>query len=74
MKLISKTLLIIVISITICSCNFQKLYNFKPKEVYKSKDLTVTQISENSFERISFKQKNDFGNVPCNGLIFRNSN
>ncbi len=42
--------------------------------VYKSTDLIVTQITENSFEHTSFKQTHDFGNVPCNGLIVRNSN
>ena len=74
MKLILKTLLIVVISITIYSCNSRKLYNFKPKEVYKSNDLIVTQITENSFVHTSFKQTNDFGNVPCNGLIIKNNN
>lgn len=54
--------------------SFQKQGTFKPKEVYKSSDLIVTQITANSFVHTSFKQTNDFGNVPCNGLIVRNSN
>lgn len=54
--------------------SFQKQNSFKPKEVYKSNDLIVTQITKNSFVHTSFKQTNDFGNVPCNGLIVRNSN
>ena len=53
---------------------FQKQGTFKPKEVYKSSDLIVMQITDNSFVHTSFKQTNDFGNVPCNGLIVRNSN
>ena len=72
MKIIIKTLLIIVISATILNCSSQKPDDFKPKEVYKSNDLIITQIAENSFVHTSFKQTNDFGNVPCNGLIVRN--
>ncbi|HLO79537.1 MAG TPA: subclass B1 metallo-beta-lactamase, partial [Chitinophagaceae bacterium] len=45
---------------------------FSPRQVYKSNDLIITQIDENSFEHTSFLQTNDFGNVPCNGLIVRN--
>lgn len=56
------------------SCNSQKKDNFKAKEIYKSDNLTITQISENSFIHTSFKQTNDFGNVPCNGLIVRDNN
>lgn len=74
MKVIVKTLLIIVVAITSLSCSAQKRVVFKPKEVYRSSDLIVTQIAENSFEHTSFLQTNDFGNVPCNGLIVRNSN
>jgi metallo-beta-lactamase class B len=74
MKIIIKTLLIFVISITILNCSSQKQDAFNSKEVYKSKDLIVTQITENSFIHTSFLQTNDFGNVPCNGLIVRNGN
>lgn len=74
MKVIISTVLIIVISITSLHCYAQKRGTFKPKEIYKSKDLIVTQIAENSFEHTSFLQTNDFGNVPCNGLIVRDGN
>jgi metallo-beta-lactamase class B len=74
MKAILKTFLTMTIVLANLSCSSQKKEAFKAKEVYKSKDLIVTQISENSFEHTSFKQTNDFGNVPCNGLIVRNSN
>ena len=74
MKVIINTSLVIVISIFNFYCSSQKRDTFRPKEVYKSKDLIVTQIAENSFRHISFKQTNDFGNVPCNGLIVRNNN
>ncbi len=74
MTTLLKTLTIAAISITIFNCTPQKQYTFKPKKIYKSADLIVTQIAENSFVHTSFKQTNDFGNVPCNGLIVRNSN
>lgn len=74
MKIIIKILLIIVISITSLHGSAQKRAAFKSKEVYKSSNLIVTQIAENAFEHTSFLQTNDFGNVPCNGLIVRNSN
>jgi metallo-beta-lactamase class B len=48
--------------------------SFKSLEVYHSENLIIIQISENSFLHTSFKQTNDFGNVPCNGMIVRNSN
>lgn len=74
MKTSINTLLIVTVSIINLNCSSQKQDVFKPKEVYKSNDLIVTQIAENSFEHTSFKQTNDFGYVPCNGLIVRNDN
>lgn len=74
MKVFIHTLLIIIISTTLLNCITQKQDGFKPKEIYKSNDLIITQITENSFEHTSFKQTNDFGNVPCNGLFVRNNN
>lgn len=74
MKIIIKTLLILVISLTSLNSIAQKRAKFKSKEIYKSENLIVTQIAENSFLHTSFKQTNDFGYVPCNGLIVRNNN
>ena len=74
MKILANILLIILISLTLINCSSQKQIAFKPKEVYKSNDLIVTQITENCYIHTSFKQTNDFGNVPCNGLIVTNSN
>jgi metallo-beta-lactamase class B len=45
-----------------------------PRQVYASKDLIITQVAANSFKHTSFKLTNDFGNVPCNGLVVRNGN
>jgi metallo-beta-lactamase class B len=65
---------LLILSITITSTVAQTSAKFKPKEVYKSGNLTITQIAKNSFEHTSFLQTHDFGNVPCNGLIVRNGN
>lgn len=74
MKVILNTFLIILISIIITNCSNQKHLAFKPHKLYKSQNLIITQISENTFLHVSYKQTNDFGNVPCNGLIVRNHN
>ena len=69
MNLIIKNLLLIVITLAILNCNSQKKGSFKAKELYKSNNLIITQIADNTFEHTSFKQTN----VPCNGLIVINS-
>lgn len=53
------------------SCHAQDSMVQKGKELYRSADLLIIQLSENSFEHISYLQTDDFGNVPCNGLIVR---
>ncbi|WP_447637211.1 CHM family subclass B1 metallo-beta-lactamase [Flavobacterium microcysteis] len=72
--MIKNILHLILFSFIAISCNSQKNDNFKAIEIYKSDNLTITQISENSFIHTSFKQTNDFGNVPCNGLIVKDNN
>lgn len=44
------------------------------KVVYKTETLIITQVAKNSFVHTSFKQTNDFGNVPCNGLVVTTGN
>lgn len=74
MKRIIKALLITLCAISVLNGRAQNKGTFKSKVVYKSDDLIVTQISQNAFEHISFLQTQDFGNVPCNGLIVKNNN
>lgn len=69
MKSIINTVLIILISLSGLNCSPQKREIFKPKQVYQSANLIVTQLTANTFQHTSFKQTNDFGNVPCNGLV-----
>ena len=74
MNFLIKSFIIINFFIALSSCSSTKQLVFKPKEVYNTNNLLITQISENSFTHISYIQTNDFGNVPCNGLIVRDSN
>lgn len=66
-------LLTLLIIGTTTHCTSKKQKAFQPKVVFQSEDLIITQLTENSFQHTSYKQTNDFGNVPCNGLIVRNS-
>lgn len=56
--------------------SFNSLRNerFEPKVVYKTNDLIITQISKNAFEHTSFLITQEYGKVPCNGLIIKNKN
>lgn len=77
MKIITKTILfvlIILFSENLYSQNRLSPKEFKPIEVYHADDLIIIQISDNAFLHTSYLQTNDFGNVPCNGMIVRNSN
>lgn len=42
--------------------------------VYKSSRLMIIRIAESSYQHISYKQTQDYGNVPCNGLIVTGRN
>lgn len=56
------------------ACQAQDAGLFKIREVYKSRHLIIRQVAPHSYQHISFLQTNDFGNVPCNGLIVSNGN
>lgn len=65
---------LLVSSLVFCILSNVQGQVFKPKIVYQSADLQIIQISENSFLHTSYLQTNDFGKVPCNGLISRDAN
>lgn len=69
MKIMTKSLLIACLSFFILNCNAQNKEPFKAKVVYQSADLIITQISAKSYQHTSYLKTNDFGNVPCNGLV-----
>jgi len=74
MNIITKILLVTLCFLTSLGCLAKKNEPFKPKVVYQSDDLIITQISASTFEHTSFLQTHDFGNVPCNGLVVTNNN
>jgi metallo-beta-lactamase class B len=64
----------IIILAACASCGFLKNNDYKPKKVFVSSGLVVSQIAPNAFGHISYKQTDEFGYVPCNGLVVRNGN
>ncbi|MES2447117.1 MAG: subclass B1 metallo-beta-lactamase [Bacteroidota bacterium] len=74
MKTPIQTYIILFLTIFAIACNLPNKSAFKQKIVYQSKDLIITQLTENSFQHTSYLQTNDFGNVPCNGLIVSDNN
>jgi metallo-beta-lactamase class B len=74
MKTPIQTYIILFLTIFAIACNSPTKSDFQQKIVYQSKDLIITQLTENSFQHTSYLQTNDFGNVPCNGLIVSDNN
>ena len=72
MKTCTQFLITALLFFVVINCSAQNIS--KPKVVYKTNDLIVTQISANAFEHTSYLQTQDFGKVPCNGLIAKNGN
>lgn len=74
MKIKTYLLAMVLMLQSLALLHAQKAKAFKAKVIYNSRELVITQISPNCFEHTSYLQTNDFGNVPCNGLIVRDSN
>lgn len=72
MKFFIHTYFMITLVIAHTASIAQKPVVFNPKTLYQSETLIINQIAKNSFVHISYIQTNDFGKVPCNGLIVRN--
>ncbi|MGV3638682.1 MAG: subclass B1 metallo-beta-lactamase [Flavobacteriales bacterium] len=60
-----------VLLLALTACRSSGPVHSKGKRLHRSEQLIVTRISENAFIHTSYHQTNDFGNVPCNGLIVR---
>jgi len=43
-------------------------------EIYKSDLIEIWKLTKNTFIHTSYLQTNDFGKVPCNGLVYINGN
>lgn len=72
-RLIMKQLFIGIILIYSLNGNTQNLLKIEPKTVFESNQLKIIQITPNAYQHISYLQTNDYGNVPCNGLIVTNN-
>lgn len=72
MKVIVNHFLILCIIGSFLSCSSKTPDSSESNQVYKSTDLIIKQVAENSFVHVSFLQTDDFGNVPCNGLVVTN--
>ncbi len=46
--------------------------NNKPPKFYSSETLTVEPLNTNVFVHVSYLNTNDFGKVPCNGMVYFN--
>lgn len=64
-----KSLSFIFLFFIIISCSKQILESKKQYTTYESKNLIVIKLSENVYQHISYLKTNDFGKVPCNGMI-----
>lgn len=71
MKHLTKTLTALAFAIMALPAYAQKEAGFKVAVVYQSDKLVITQVAEHSFQHTTYKQTNDFGYVPCNGLVVR---
>ncbi len=74
MKTYTAALLATLLFVLSFKATSQKRKAFSPKEIYKTEKLVLTQVSPNTYQHTSFLQTNDFGYVPCNGLIVKNGN
>ncbi|MBX2948235.1 MAG: subclass B1 metallo-beta-lactamase [Crocinitomicaceae bacterium] len=64
-----KSIYILTLSLLISSLTLAG----KEKVVYQTANLIITKLSANVFEHTSFLKTDDFGTVPCNGMIVRES-
>lgn len=73
MKLTLKTLSILLTFTVLLSCSKEK-EAFRPKIVYQSDDLIITQLSEHTYQHTSYFLSEDFGKVDCNGMLVQDEN
>ncbi len=69
-----KSLSLIILLFVIFSCTKQLQPSTQQYVTHESANLTVIKISENVYQHISYLQTNDFGKVPCNGMIVVDGN
>jgi metallo-beta-lactamase class B len=74
MQVFFKTVVLIFWSLSMLQCKAPQQTTFSPKKTYQSPKLVITQIAANSYLHTSYLQTNDFGYVPCNGLLVKSQN
>lgn len=64
--------LFLAVPLLLAQCTSPKEPAFTPQEVHHTPVLVMDQVTPNTFVHTSYKQTQDFGHVPCNGLVVRN--
>lgn len=59
---------VLLLSVFLSGCRSTQTA-FKARAVYQSPTLLITQVAPHAWVHTSYKQTNDFGKVPCNGLL-----
>ncbi|KXK32726.1 MAG: Metallo-beta-lactamase type 2 [Chlorobi bacterium] len=67
-----RSLLLLVLLLTGCAGRYRMTPD--AASVYKSRNLVITRISDHSYIHTSYLRTDDFGTVPCNGLVVRDKN
>lgn len=73
MKNVFRLSLLLTLVVLLLGCNSQRSTIVAPVVVYKSQGLVITELSKNIFLHTSFLYTDEFGTVPCNGMIVRNN-
>lgn len=69
MRCSNLSLHLLAVALVLGSCANQQRRGAEVNVVHRSAQLIVTQLSPQSYIHTSFHQTNDFGQVPCNGLV-----
>lgn len=70
MHFFTKSLLFIFLSLQLFSCKSRQ----EPQQAYQSETLKVTPLTANTYVHVSWLQTEQWGAVPCNGLVFVHKN
>lgn len=70
-RLLAPVLMAMAMALALAHCTSPESTAFAPREVHRTAGLIVEQVTPNTFVHTSYKQTQDFGNVPCNGLVVR---
>lgn len=74
MKRIPLAILVVAMHCVWWACSSLQRSHTDDAPVHRSEQLVIDRISAHCFIHTSFHQTDDFGNVPCNGLIVRDGN